>query len=96
MNSSEQVYTGFWTNWTDGRVVGATLTLRNGAYLVAFLALFVRIVGGHFWRLLCYIIFHYLAHQLDDGEPSLKQQKAVLRNTYSPMTSSMRFMGRFC
>ena len=93
MDTSEQVYTGFWTNWEQGRVVGSTLTLRNGAYLVAFLALFVRIVGSHFWRLLCYAIFHYMPSRMDELDRSTTQQKAILRNSYSPLNSVIKFVG---
>lgn len=52
MATTENVYTGFWINRTDGRIAGATLTLgsTNGVYLIAFLAIVVRIAGGHFWQ----------------------------------------------
>lgn len=58
MDSFEQstgysAYTGVWTNWSHGRIFGLTLTLshRNGAFLTAFLALFVTFVGTCFWRI---------------------------------------------
>lgn len=44
------IHLGFWTNWSHGRVKGATITLthRNGALLTAFLALFVAFAGTSF------------------------------------------------
>ncbi len=59
--SSDIAYTGHWVRWADGPVLGSTLTLtsRNGAFLVAFLALFVNFVGGQFWTIL-----KFLVHQL--------------------------------
>src|SRR5277367_4316988 len=55
------IYTGFWINWSKGPILGATLTTtsQDGFLLVSFLALFVRMVGGHFWSVLCFVM-----HQL--------------------------------
>ncbi|KAK0614802.1 hypothetical protein DIS24_g11914 [Lasiodiplodia hormozganensis] len=41
------VYCGVWTNWSRGKVLGATLTLsrEDGNLLIAFLAFFVTAVG---------------------------------------------------
>lgn len=57
--SPPSVYVGTWINWTAGRVLGSTLTLtsNNGALLIAFLALYVRLAGSHLWDILCYLIF---------------------------------------
>ena len=84
MSSNQQIYEGFWTNWAKGRFLGVTLTLtrENGAYLTAFLALFVHISGASFWRLACFIIFRARSRPELDDEIALQQQR-VLRNTQS-------------
>ena len=93
MASSDNVYQGFWINWNGGRAAGATLTTQNGAYLVAFLAMLVRIAGNHFWRLLCYFVFHTFRNAKPGEERPWRQQKAILRNSYSPMDAMLRFIG---
>lgn len=41
------VHIGFWTNWNWGPIFGATITMttRNGALLIAILALFSSLAG---------------------------------------------------
>ena len=93
MASSQDVYVGFWVNFTGGKIAGATLTLqsRDGAYLVAFLAMFVRIAGNHFWKLLCYLAFHTLPQASRPSDVPWRQQRAVLRNSYSAMDAVVKF-----
>ena len=45
MSSGTAIHVGFWTNWEKGEVLGSTLTLpsRNGAILVAALAIFIHV-----------------------------------------------------
>ena len=80
------VYLGTWINWTDGRILGSTLTVtsRAGAYLIAFLALFVRIAGGHLWTIIAYLTFLYRS-KAQDQDIYYHQQQAVLRNTVTEM-----------
>lgn len=87
------VHTGTWTNWTHGAVLGATWTtsLQNGAYLVAFLALFVRVAGGHFWDIFCYVLFQ-LRSTARDEDGLFHQQQAVLRNTGSDSRAAWKFL----
>ncbi|KAF2135754.1 uncharacterized protein K452DRAFT_362977 [Aplosporella prunicola CBS 121167] len=77
------VYQGVWTNSAHGgRVFGATLTLnrRDGALLVAFIALFVTLVGTSFWRLVCYAFHYYRSTELPrDGLHH--QVQATFRNS---------------
>jgi hypothetical protein len=42
-----EVKLGFWTNWSDGKILGATMTLtrQHGGFLIAFLAIFVGMAG---------------------------------------------------
>jgi hypothetical protein len=49
---------GLMDSWTHGPVLGATWTLsaRDGSFVIAFLALFVRMVGGEVLGILCSIM----------------------------------------
>ncbi|KAF2224423.1 hypothetical protein BDZ85DRAFT_318354 [Elsinoe ampelina] len=81
MASTGSVYTGLWTNWEAGPVIGRTLTVdyQTGAYIVAALAIFVRIVGGRMWDVIRFIIFRQSSSpQPEDG--LYHQQQAALRN----------------
>ncbi|KAI1128269.1 hypothetical protein F5Y10DRAFT_292179 [Nemania abortiva] len=76
------VYVGVWTNWSRGRVLGATLTLKrdDADLLIAFIALFVSFVSARFWRILCFI-FHR-AYSTDAPQGAIHyQHQAILRNT---------------
>ena len=79
---TSDIYTGTWINWTGGRVAGATLTIssQHGAFLVAFLALFVRFAGSHFWDICRYAIFQYRSG-VGPKDVYHQQQQVLLRNT---------------
>ncbi|KAH7115914.1 hypothetical protein B0J11DRAFT_538738 [Dendryphion nanum] len=76
------VQLGFWTNWSYGKIEGATLTLtrRQGGLLVAFLAIFVGAAGKSFWRVACFILHRMLSTpRPQDG--IYHQLQAILRNS---------------
>ncbi len=76
-----QVHIGFWTNWSFGRVAGATLTLTktNGALLIAFTAIFVGATGTSFWRLACFLL-HRAFSSPTEQDAVYHQRQAILRN----------------
>ncbi|KAH7324916.1 hypothetical protein B0I35DRAFT_509577 [Stachybotrys elegans] len=80
------VYTGVWTNWSHGRILGATLTLdrSDGALLIAFVAFFIALVGTQAWRVVCFIMFHYYSSNSEE-DGLYKQRQAILRNSTSPI-----------
>ncbi|KAG8624986.1 hypothetical protein KVT40_006737 [Elsinoe batatas] len=81
MASPGTVHTGLWTNWEAGPVIGRTLTVdyQTGAYIVAALAIFVRIVGARMWDVIRFILFRLSSSpQPEDG--LYHQQQAALRN----------------
>ncbi|CAK4034500.1 Hypothetical predicted protein [Lecanosticta acicola] len=84
MAASHSVYTGFWINWSQGSIGGATLTLssQHGAYLVAFLALFVQLAGVYSWQILSYIFFN-LKTSPQRTDDLTQQHLAILRNVAS-------------
>lgn len=79
-----EIYTGIWTDWSRGRILGLTLTLQrwDGNLLVAFLALFVSFAGTSFWRIACCAIHHCSSlRTAQDGV--YHQRQAILRNSYN-------------
>lgn len=79
-----QVYIGTWTNWSRGKILGATLTLTqvNGSFLIAFLALFVSFAGTSFFRLTCFALHHILSSRNPEDDV-YHQRQAILRNSAS-------------
>ncbi|KAI0390399.1 hypothetical protein F5Y17DRAFT_65954 [Xylariaceae sp. FL0594] len=86
------VYLGSWTNWSRGRVLGATLTTtsRDGALLIAFLALYVSFAGTQFWRLTCFIL-HYRLSSSDPQDAVYHQRQVVLRNSPTGLAGILKF-----
>lgn len=85
--SNQDVYLGFWINWSYGSIRGATLTLtqRDGGLLLAFLALFVTVAGTCFWRIVCFVLHHKLSSETSkDG--IYHQRQAILRNAANTMS----------
>jgi hypothetical protein len=82
--AESSIYTGFWINWSKGPILGATLTTtsQDGFLLVSFLALFVRMVGGHFWSVLCFVM-HQLKSNSGPQDGLHHQHQLLLRNSQS-------------
>ncbi|OJD39089.1 cytochrome p450 protein [Diplodia corticola] len=90
------IYTGLWTNWSRGKIFGATLTTTrtSGSLLIAFLSLFVTIVGTHFWRIGCFV-FHSVCSTKSSGDALYHQRQAVLRNSANAATGLASFLQIF-
>ncbi|KEF51723.1 uncharacterized protein A1O9_12358 [Exophiala aquamarina CBS 119918] len=75
-------HNGFWTNWEDGKIGGATLTLPAyaGLILVSFLTLFVQYSGSCFWRVVSFIL-HQTRSVAASKDGLFHQQQAILRNS---------------
>lgn len=80
--SNASVITGPWINWSQGAVVGATWTTTgsHGFLLVSFLTLFVRMAGGHFWSILCFVL-HQLKSTAAPQDGLHHQHQLLLRNS---------------
>lgn len=91
-SSNISVYTGVWKNWSEGPIVGATLTLsaRNGVILVAVLALFIQLAGVHSWSIISFIT-HQLKATRESRDGLYHQQQATLRNSSSDISTLWRF-----
>ncbi|KAE8453974.1 hypothetical protein EG329_007750 [Mollisiaceae sp. DMI_Dod_QoI] len=92
MSTNTTTHVGFWTDWSKGGVSGSTLTLsnRNGAVLIAALAIFIQLSGGRSWTILC-----FMAHQLratkNAKDGLYHQQQAALRNSNSDVNAMWQF-----
>ncbi|KAM7210944.1 hypothetical protein V8F06_013679 [Rhypophila decipiens] len=79
------VHVGAWTDWSRGKVLGATLTVtgEDGGFLIAFLAFFVALVGTRFWRITC-LALHFLFSRDTPTDGVHHQRQAFLRNAPNP------------
>ena len=77
----DDVYLGVWTNWSHGRIRGATLTMsrRNGGLFIAFLALFVGAAGTSLWKIGCFLLHRYFSSKRA-ADALYHQRQAILRN----------------
>lgn len=94
--SSMNVYTGLWIDWSGGRLLGATITVTaaRGAFVVAFIALFVQVASSHLWDLMSFAWHQYrAASQYQDGV--YRQQQVILRNSSTPAATLWNFMKVF-
>lgn len=96
LNVDNDIYLGVWRNWSNGRICGMTLTLsrRNGGLFTAFLALFVTVVGTHFWMIGCFFIHRYFASQ-HARDVLCHQQQAILRNAANS-SSGLWSLSKIC
>ncbi|KAH9904839.1 hypothetical protein F4778DRAFT_730968 [Xylariomycetidae sp. FL2044] len=78
------VYIGFWTNGSQGRVLGARLTLdwEDSNLLVAFITFCITIVTTSLWKIAC-IILHHLYLKPEPQDALYHQRQALLRNSTS-------------
>lgn len=92
VSSEPGIHIGFWTNWSHGRVLGATLTLdqEDGALLIAFVALFVAFVGARLWKIACYALHHYFSDSAN-RDAIYHQRQAVLRNSDTAEAGLLRW-----
>ncbi|KAF1839011.1 hypothetical protein BDW02DRAFT_515336 [Decorospora gaudefroyi] len=84
---------GFWTNWSNGPIQGATVTLtrQHGGFLIAFLAIFIGMVGKSFWRLGCFALHRYFSSpEPQDG--LYHQRQAILRNSDTAQDGAWRLL----
>ncbi|KAI0423548.1 hypothetical protein F5Y09DRAFT_348744 [Xylaria sp. FL1042] len=79
------VYVGLWTNWSRGKVMGATITLerQDADLLIAFTALFITYVATRTWRIFCFGL-HRFYSVINAQDAVYHQCQAILRNSSSP------------
>ncbi|KAK8137944.1 hypothetical protein PG984_001324 [Apiospora sp. TS-2023a] len=82
------VYVGFWTNWSQGSMFGATLTLTqsNANLLIAFVAFLVTVSTANLWGIICFAA-HHLYSTNNPRDTIHHQRQAILRNNAGPFGS---------
>ena len=92
-NNEIKVHLGFWINWSYSSIQGATITLthQHGAFLVAFLAIFVGVVGKSLWRIFCFALHSTLSSSTSqDG--LYHQRQVILRNSTNSFDGFMELV----
>ncbi|KAI3393663.1 hypothetical protein diail_3843 [Diaporthe ilicicola] len=83
-SDSYLLYTGFWTNWSRGPILGSTLTLTqdDANLFVAFVSFFVAVMGTRLWSICC-LAMHFRCSSRAMAAPDAlyHQRQAVLRNS---------------
>ncbi|KAI0551693.1 hypothetical protein F4679DRAFT_593131 [Xylaria curta] len=82
---SYPVYTGFWTDWSRGKVLGLTLTLTRGDanLLIAFVAFFLTVVTAQLWSIACFASHAFFSTQ-SPRDMLHHQRQAIIRNNGTP------------
>ena len=90
------VYTGFWINYAQGSVLGATITIHQEwtNVIVAFLAIVVTLGAGSAWNLLLFAT-HQLRATSEARDVLWRQQQVLLRSLATPgsvMVDSLKLL----
>lgn len=82
------IYTGKWTNWSKGPILGSTLTLtqEDATILIAFLSFYVSLVGSRILFIIR-LIFHFVLSSPCPNDGLHNQRQAILRNSSSAVDS---------
>lgn len=88
-----EVFTGIWTNWSYGKILGSTLTLkqRDANLLIAFVAFLITIVTTHIWKITCFGIHAFLSTR-ESRDVLHHQRQVLLRNNQGPSKSLISFV----
>jgi hypothetical protein len=89
------VYLGLWTNWSQGRILGSTLTLTksNGALVIAFAAFFITIIATRFWRMACVVAHQVYCRSVPEPRDVLyHHRQAILRNAPTAISGLRSFI----
>ncbi|KAF5532495.1 hypothetical protein FPHYL_13761 [Fusarium phyllophilum] len=87
------IYTGSWTDWSRGPILGATITLssRDASLLLAFIAAFVTVIAARFWVIICFTVHQFLStNGKNDG--LYYQRQVILRNAKSAPAAAWLFL----
>lgn len=78
----DKIYTGIWTNWSRGAILGLTLTTTKqyGNLLIAFMALFIGFVASRLWKISC-LALHRCYSTAEKRSPIHHQRQVILRNS---------------
>jgi hypothetical protein len=76
---------GVWTNYSNGTILGATLTTTRGygSLLTTFTGFAIAFVGSRFWSIIC-LILHRCYSTPEPRDAIHHQRQVILRNSVSP------------
>ncbi|EXA31818.1 hypothetical protein FOVG_16960 [Fusarium oxysporum f. sp. pisi HDV247] len=88
-----EIYTGSWTDWSRGSVLGATITLssRDTSLLLAFIAAFVTVIAVRLWVIICFTV-HQILSTNGKHDGLYYQRQVILRNTKSAPAAAWLFL----
>lgn len=88
-----EIYTGSWTDWSRGSVLGATITLssRDASLLLAFIAAFVTVIAVRLWVIICFTV-HQILSTNGKHDGLYYQRQVILRNTKSAPAAAWLFL----
>lgn len=92
----DNIYTGVWTNWSRGTILGPTLTTTKqyGNLLIAFTALFVTFVASRLWRICC-LVLHRCYSTATDRSAIHHQRQVILRNSRAAESAFFEILSLF-
>lgn len=91
--NDNDIYTGFWTNWSRGKVLGAAVTVRSetGAIVTALLAIFVQLAAGYLWLLIAACLHHVRGRRANHLCDTMhRQHQVILKNVSAPGDVALR------
>ncbi|KAK5050013.1 hypothetical protein LTR84_004132 [Exophiala bonariae] len=91
LSPDANIYKGFWTDWSRGKIWGLTWTLHptEAVIFTNCMALFVTLFGAQLWT-----IVRYTLHQMSSpnepniSTPHLNKQQVILRNASSGVSTA--------
>lgn len=91
------VFTGFWVDWTNGLVLGSTITASSttGTTVVALLAVLIQIAGSHLLDL-SNLLLHRILFRSQPHDGLHHQRQVLLRNNRGPGSSLVDSMKLYC
>jgi hypothetical protein len=97
--SRSEVFVGYWTDWSNGRVLGASITVpdSSGRYILSGTATFIGIVAGFAWALVVYFLHNTRVRvnrdsDLEDEDLLHLQQQVSLRNSQSMLSTASELL----
>ncbi|KAI8626174.1 hypothetical protein F5Y19DRAFT_466563 [Xylariaceae sp. FL1651] len=93
-NLTYPVYVGVWTNWSQGRVLGARITLdQQGAnLLIAFVAFYITLVTSSTWRIACFVLHWYYSSRRSRDALHHQRQRSRAKNVYSRLLPAIAYV----